>query len=88
MTIAIEQRTGTTASLAVAAAIGGFLATVTGHPVWGFILDLIALPLGVMGLLLAASRRVSGGVLSILALIAAVIGLVLAVLVMVGMLVF
>jgi hypothetical protein len=86
--MAVAQRAGTTASLAVVAAIGGFLATLTGHPVWGLILDLTAIPLGVIGLLMATSPRVSGGVLSIFALVAAVLGIGLAVLVMVGMLVF
>lgn len=80
------DRGGTT--LAIIAAIGGMIATFTGHPVWGLVIDLVATPLGVMGLLMAASPRVSGGVLSILAIVVAVIGLGLAVLGMIGTLVF
>ena len=78
------QQTGMLATLAIVAAIGGMLATFTGHPVWGLIIDLVAIPLGIAGLLMAASPRVSGGVLSIVAIVAAVLGLGLAVLGMIG----
>ena len=86
--MAVAQRTGVVATLAIIAAIGGMIATFTGHPVWGLVIDLVATLLGVMGLLMAASPRVSGGVLSILAIVVAVIGLGLAVLGMIGTLVF
>ena len=82
------QQTGMLATLAIVAAIGGMLATFTGHPVWGLIIDLVAIPLGIAGLLMAASPRVSGGVLSIVAIVAAVLGLGLAVLGMIGTVVF
>lgn len=88
MALRTAQSTGTMATLAIIAALVGFFVIFTGHPLWGLILELIALPLGVLGLLRAASPRVSGGVISIVAIIAAVLGLILAVLVMVGMLVF
>lgn len=88
MATSVPQQTGTMATLAIIAAVGGFIATFAGHPVWGGIIELIALLLGVLGLLRAASPRVSGGVLSIVAIIAALLGLLLAVLVMLGMLVF
>lgn len=86
--MAVAQQTGTMATLAIIAAIGGFLATFSGHPVWGFLIGLVAIVLGIGGLLRAASPRVGGGILSIVALIVAGIGLILSVLVLVGMLVF
>ena len=82
------QRTGTAATLAIVAAIGGLIATFTGHPVWGLILALVAILLGAIGLVRAASPRVSGGILSIVAIIVAVLGLGVAGLGMVGTLVF
>ena len=82
------QQTGMLATLAIVAAIGGMMATFTGHPVWGLIIDLIAIPLGIGGLVMAASPRVSGGVASIVAIIVAVIGLGLAVLGMIGTVIF
>lgn len=86
--MAVAQRTGTLATLAILAAIGGIIVTFTGHPVWGLIIDLIAIPLGIGGLVMAASPRVSGGVASIVAIIVAVIGLGLAVLGMIGTVIF
>ena len=82
------QRTGTAATLAIIAALGGWLTTFTGHPVWGLILALVAILLGVVGLVMAASPRVSGGILSIVAIIVAVLGIGVAGLGMVGTLVF
>ena len=85
---AAAQRTGTMAALAIVAALGGIIAVFSGHPVWGFIIELVAILLGVGGLLRAASPRVSGGILSIVAIVIALIGLGLAVLGMIGALVF
>ena len=82
------QRTGTAAILAIVAALGGLMATFTGHPVWGLILALLAILLGAVGLVRAASPRVSGGILSIVAIIVAVVGLGVAGLGMVGTLMF
>lgn len=82
------QRTGTAATLAIVAALGGLIATFTGHPGWGLILALLAILLGAIGLVRAASPRVSGGILSIIAIIVAVLGLGVAGLGVVGTLVF
>jgi hypothetical protein len=82
----VQQRTGGAAIMAIIAAIGGFFATFTGHPLWGLIIALVAIPLGIAGLVRATSPRVSGGVLSIVALVAAGLGAIFAVLVMLGML--
>lgn len=86
--MAIEQRTGTAATLAIIAAIGGFVLIFTGNPGWGLLAELIAGLLGAVGLLMAASPRVSGGLLSIAAMVLAVIGLVISVLGLIGSIVF
>jgi hypothetical protein len=84
----VTQRTGTMAALAIVAAIGGVIATFSGHPVWGLFIALVAILFGVLGLLRAASPRVSGGILSIVAIVFAVIGAGSALLGVVGALAF
>jgi len=85
--MAVAQPTGTAATLAIVAAVGGVIATFTGHPVWGLLVELAAILLGAIGVLRAASPRVSGGVWSIVAIVIGVIGLGVAVLGMIGTLV-
>jgi len=82
----MEQKTGISATLAIVAAIGSYFASFSGHPVIGFLAALTALPLGVVGLVMAASPRISGGILSIIAILLAVFGLGLALLVLLGVL--
>jgi hypothetical protein len=86
--MAIEQRTGTAATLAIIAAIGGFFLIFTGNPGWGLLAEVIAGLLGVIGLVMAASPRVSGGMLSIAAIVLAVFGLGISVLGLIGSIVF
>jgi hypothetical protein len=43
---AAAQRTGTIAKLAIFAALGGIIAVFSGHPVWGFLIELMAIMLG------------------------------------------
>jgi hypothetical protein len=85
---ASSQKTGAAAAIAIIAAIAGFVITVIGHPVGGFVVELLAIGAGVVGLLMAASPRVSGGVLSIVSIILGVFGLGFAVLGMLGKVVF
>lgn len=82
------QRTATAAILSILAAIASFFATFTGHPIWGLVLGLASLPLGVVGLVTAASPRVSGGLLSIAGMILGIIALGLSVLGMIGAIIF
>ena len=84
----MDQRTGTPAILAIIAAISGFVLIFTGNPGWGLLLEVAAGALGVIGLVMAASPRVSGGLISIAAMIIAVLGLGVSVLGLVGTLVF
>ncbi|MGH7928326.1 MAG: hypothetical protein ACREQV_11075 [Candidatus Binatia bacterium] len=84
----MEQRTGTAATLAIAAAIGGIILIFTGNPGWALIVEVIAIVLGAVGLFMAASPRVSGGILSIIAIVIAVVGLGLSVLGLIGAILF
>ena len=82
------QHTGTAATIAIVAAIGGALATFSGRPVWGLLIELLAIVCGAVGLMMAASPRVSGGIISIISIILGIFGLGLAVLGMLGKIVF
>ena len=67
--IATEQKTGTPAAGAIIAAVLSFILTFSRHPVFGLFSAIISLPLGVFGLMMAASPRVGGGLLSIVAIV-------------------
>ena len=86
--IANRQQKSTVAVVAILAAIGGVLASFTGHPFWGMFIGLGSIALGAVGLGLSASPKVSGGILSISAIILSIIGLGLSILVAVGILIF
>lgn len=60
--------------LALAAAIGSFM---TGA-IWGFVLALIAIVLGLVGVAMAFSARVRGGIVSFLSLAAGFAGIIAA----------
>lgn len=83
-----EQRTGFSATLAIIAAIGSYLATFTGHPIVGLLVALAALPLGILGLIMAASPRVGGGIISIVAILLAVFAIGIALLGTLGVIIF
>jgi len=59
--LATEQKTGTLAVGAIIAAVLSFVLTFAGHPAFGFFSALISIPLGIIGLVVAASPRVGGG---------------------------
>jgi hypothetical protein len=84
----VQQKSSTSATLAIVAAIGSYLLSFSGRPFWGVLAALMALPLGIVGLLKAASPRVGGGLLSLIAIGLGVLALGLAVLVMIGVLLF
>jgi hypothetical protein len=63
------QRRGTTATFSIIAAIGSYFLTFSGHPILGLITGIVSLPLGIIGLVIAASPRVSGGIISIFAIL-------------------
>lgn len=86
--IATEQKTGTLAVGAIIAAGLSFVLTFAGHPVFGLFSALISIPLGIIGLMVAASPRVGGGLLSIAAIVIGVIAMGVAVLGGVGAIIF
>ncbi|HWO43212.1 MAG TPA: hypothetical protein VNO43_15525 [Candidatus Eisenbacteria bacterium] len=84
----MDQKTGAAAMLAIIAALGGFVLTLTGSPGWGLLVELLAMLLGGIGFFMAASPRVSGAVLSIVAVVVAIFGVGLSVLGLFGSLIF
>jgi hypothetical protein len=84
----MEQKTGTAALLAIIAAIGGFVVLFTGNPGWALVIELVAVALGVVGFFMAASPRVSGGLISIAAMIIGVLGVGVSVLGLIGAILF
>jgi hypothetical protein len=83
----MQQRTGTAATMSIVFAIGSYFATFTGHPILALLAAVASVPLGVLGLIMAASPRVSGGILSIVAIALGSLGFVVALLGAVGMLI-
>lgn len=88
MPVPMQQNTGTAAVSAIVAAIISLIATFSAHPFWGLILALVAIVLGGIGLAMAASPRVSGGMLSIASMVLGIFGLGASVLGMIGVIVF
>lgn len=84
----MNQKTGIFATLAIIAAIGSYIATFTGHPIIGLIAALASIPLGLVGMLMAASPTVSGGLMSIFSMFLGVCGLGVAVLGLIGVIIF
>ncbi|RJQ76464.1 MAG: hypothetical protein C4519_14665 [Desulfobacteraceae bacterium] len=82
------QKTGTLAILSIIAAIAAFISVFSGSPVLGLFLAFLSIPLGIFGLIMAASPRVSGGIMSIAGIVLGGFGLVIAILGAVGMIIF
>lgn len=83
----MQQKIGIAATLAILAAGISYALTCSGHPIWGLLLALLSIPLGLAGLVMAASPRVSGGILSIVAVALGAIGILVSVLGIVGVIV-
>jgi hypothetical protein len=84
MTSAVEEKTGIAAVLAILLAIGGVVMTVTGSPVWGLLAHMAAIALGGIGLVMSASPRVAGGMLSLAAIVLSILATGLDLLVLIG----
>lgn len=84
----MDQRAGTSAVLAIIATVVSFLLTFAGRPGYGLLAGLIAVPLGVMGVIMSASPRVGGGLMSVVAIILGLIAIGLGVLVLIGAIIF
>lgn len=83
-----DQKAGTAATIAIIAAIGSVILTLTGSPVWGLIIAVLAIVSGIFGVLLSASPKIGGGLMSTLAIIFGVLDVGLAVLGLIGILIF
>lgn len=79
----MNQKTGTFATLAIIAAIASYFLTFSGHKLFGILAAVISIPLGIGGFVMAASPRVSGGIISIIAILAGVFAIGLAVIAMI-----
>lgn len=84
----MEQQTGTLAVAALVAAVLSFFLTFTGHPMLAILSAAISIPLGIAGVFMAASPRVSGGLLSIAAIVIGLIAVGVAVLGLIGVIIF
>ena len=82
------QQSSGAATVALVSAVLGYLMLFSGHPFWGFLFEVAAVLLGVIGIARATSPRTGGGLASTIALILAVIGLLLALLGMLGAILF
>jgi hypothetical protein len=83
-----EQKTGALAIGSILLAIGSFVLVFMGHPVMAFICAVLAVPAGFLGLVMAASSRVSGGIMSILGMLIGAGGLIFAILGIIGAILF
>ncbi len=79
----MNQRTGIFATMAIIAAIVSYFLTFSGHKLIGVLAALLSIPLGISGFVMAASPRVSGGILSIIAIVAGVFAIGIAVVAMI-----
>lgn len=84
----MDQKTGIAATLSIIAAVGSYIATCAGHPAWGLFAALLSLPLGLVGVVMSASPRVKGGMLSIVAIIFGLAGVTVAILGITGTIIF
>ena len=84
----MDQKTGTFATFSIVAAVVSYALTFTGHPMWGLLAALAAVPLGLVGMLMAASPKVGGGLMSLVAMFLGIVGLGVAVLGLMGTIIF
>jgi hypothetical protein len=80
----MAQKTSTFATLAIIAAVASYFLTFSGHKILAIFLAIISIPLGAFGLMMAASPRVGGGLVSIIAIGMGVIAIGVAVIGMIG----
>jgi hypothetical protein len=76
------QRMGTGAILAVLASLGSMFLSCSGRPIWGLVLAVLSIPLGLIGFVRAASPEISGGFASIFSIIIGIVGVGVAVVAM------
>jgi hypothetical protein len=72
------QRMGTGAIMAVVASLGSMFLSCSGHAMWGLVLAILSIPLGLFGFVRAASPEVSGGFASLISIIVGIVGIAVA----------
>jgi hypothetical protein len=83
-----NQKSGTIATIAVIAAIVSFFLTFTGDPIWGLIVALLAIVLGIIGVIVSASPKIGGGLVSILSILLGLVDVGISVLGIIGIIIF
>ena len=83
-----DQKAGTVATLAIISAVGSFLLTFTANPLWGIFMALLAVVLGTAGVVIAASPKVGGGLISTISIILGILEIGIAVLGIMGVIIF
>ena len=76
------QRMGTSAFLAVIASLGSMFLSCSGRPLWGLILAILSIPVGLVGFIRAASPEIKGGFASIFSILVGVVGIAVALIAM------
>lgn len=84
----MNQKAGTAATIAIIAAIGSFVLTFAGSPIWGLVVAILAIILGIVGVIISASPKVGGGLMSSFSVILGILGVGVAVLVLIGIVLF
>lgn len=79
----MNQKTGAFATIAIIAAILSYFFTFSGHTVWGVLAALLSIPFGIGGFIMAASPRVSGGIMSIISILLGVFAIGIAIIAMI-----
>jgi hypothetical protein len=83
-----NQKAGTAATLAIIIAIASFFVTFAGNPVWGLLIAVLAVILGIIGVVSSVSPKVGGGLVSIIAIILGVLDIGVAILGIIGVIIF
>lgn len=83
-----NQKAGTVATLAIVAAIISFIVTFSGSPILGLLTALLAIVLGIVGVVVSASPRIGGGLMSIIAIGLGALDLGIAILGFIGVIIF
>ncbi|MDW7772597.1 MAG: hypothetical protein SCH71_06865 [Desulfobulbaceae bacterium] len=83
-----DQKSGTAGTIAIIAAIGSFILTLTGNPIFGLLTAFAAVILGIIGVVISVSPKVGGGLISVLAIIIGLVDIGIAVLGVVGVIIF
>ncbi len=79
----MNQRTGIFATLSIIAAIASYFLTFNGYKLYGLLAALLSIPFGIGGFIMAASPRVSGGIMSIISILLGVFAIGIAVVAMI-----